>query len=226
MRILVIEGEPELGDQLKKGLEENGYTVDVARDGARGRRLSAAHDYGLILLDAVLSGSDAFAVLRAIRRSRTVPVLVLTARDKVEDRVNGLRHGADDYLVKPFTTPELLARVRALLQRGKPNEPPTVLRLADLELDLASRKCVRNQQHIDLTAKEFTLLAVLLRHKGQTVQRSTLAEQVWDAALDSGTNVLEVAIRRLRSKIDDPFDIKLLHTVRGSGYVLEDRSWP
>lgn len=225
MRILVIEGEPQLGDQLKKGLEENGYTVDVARDGAKGRYLSAEHTYGLILLDAVLPGADGFAVLRAIRRTSTVPVLVLTVRDRVEDRVNGLRQGADEYLVKPFTLPELLARVRALLQRGKPNEP-TIYRLADLELDLASRKCVRNHQRIDLTAKEFTLLAVLLRRSGQIVTRSTLAEEVWDTTLDSDTNAVEVAIRRLRSKIDDPFELKLLHTVRGSGYVLEDRSWP
>jgi two-component system copper resistance phosphate regulon response regulator CusR len=225
MRILVIEGEPQLGDQLKKGLEENGYAVDVARDGAKGRYLSAEHDYGLILLDAVLPGADGFAVLRAIRRTSTVPVLVLTVRDRVEDRVNGLRQGADEYLVKPFTLPELLARVRALLQRGKPNDA-TTYRLADLELDLASRKCVRNHQRIDLTAKEFTLLAVLLRQSGQIVTRSTLAEEVWDTTLDSDTNVVEVAIRRLRSKIDDPFDLKLLHTVRGSGYVLEDRSWP
>ncbi|WGT61973.1 heavy metal response regulator transcription factor [Variovorax paradoxus] len=225
MRILVIEGEPQLGDQLKKGLEENGYAVDVARDGAKGRYLSAEHDYGLILLDAVLPGADGFAVLRAIRRTSTVPVLVLTVRDRVEDRVNGLRQGADEYLVKPFTLPELLARVRALLQRGKPNDA-TTYRLADLELDLASRKCVRNHQRIDLTAKEFTLLAVLLRQSGQIVTRSTLAEEVWDTTLDSDTNVVEVAIRRLRSKIDDPFDLKLLHTVRGSGYVLENRSWP
>lgn len=225
MRILVIEGEPQLGDQLKKGLEENGYTVDVARDGAKGRYLSAEHTYGLVLLDAVLPGADGFAVLRAIRRTSTVPVLVLTVRDRVEDRVNGLRQGADEYLVKPFTLPELLARVRALLQRGKPNEP-TIYRLADLELDLASRKCVRNHQRIDLTAKEFTLLAVLLRRSGQIVTRSTLAEEVWDTTLDSDTNAVEVAIRRLRSKIDDPFELKLLHTVRGSGYVLEDRSWP
>jgi len=224
MRILVIENEPRLGDQLKKGLEENGYAVDVAPDGAESRYLSAERDYALILLDVMLPGVDGFAVLQAIRRTSKVPVLVLTARDKVEDRVNGLRQGADDYLVKPFTLPELLARVHALLQRGKPQEPAT-LRLADLELDLATRKCVRNRTRIELTAKEFTLLTVLLRHRGQIVSRSTLAEQVWNMPLESGTNVVEVAIRRLRGKIDDPFEVKLLHTVRGSGYVLEDRSW-
>jgi len=224
MRILVIENEPRLGDQLKKGLEENGYAVDVAPDGAESLYLSAERDYALILLDVMLPGVDGFAVLQAIRRTSKVPVLVLTARDKVEDRVNGLRQGADDYLVKPFTLPELLARVHALLQRGKPQEPAT-LRLADLELDLATRKCVRNRTRIELTAKEFTLLTVLLRHRGQIVSRSTLAEQVWNMPLESGTNVVEVAIRRLRGKIDDPFEVKLLHTVRGSGYVLEDRSW-
>lgn len=224
MRILVIENEPRLGDQLKKGLEENGYAVDVASDGAEGRYLSAERDYALILLDVMLPGVDGFAVLQAIRRTSKVPVLVLTARDKVEDRVNGLRQGADDYLVKPFTLPELLARVHALLQRGKPQEPAT-LRLADLELDLATRKCFRNRTRIELTAKEFSLLTVLLRHCGQIVSRSTLAEQVWNTPLESGTNVVEVAIRRLRGKIDDPFEVKLLHTVRGSGYVLEDRSW-
>src|SRR5688572_21450234 len=179
MRILVIENEPRLGDQLKKGLEENGYAVDVASDGAEGRYLSAERDYALVLLDVMLPGVDGFAVLQAIRRTSKVPVLVLTARDKVEDRVNGLRQGADDYLVKPFTLPELLARVHALLQRGKPQEPAT-LRLADLELDLATRKCVRNRTRIELTAKEFTLLTVLLRHRGQIVSRSTLAEQVWN----------------------------------------------
>jgi two-component system, OmpR family, copper resistance phosphate regulon response regulator CusR len=224
MRILVIEDEPQLGDRLKKGLEENGYAVDVASDSAEGRYLSAERDYALILLDVMLPGVDGFAVLQAIRRTSKVPVLVLTARDKVEDRVNGLRQGADDYLVKPFTLPELLARVHALLQRGKPQEPAT-LRLADLELDLASRKCFRNRTPIELTTKEFTLLKVLLRHRGQIVSRSTLVEEVWNTPLDSDTNVVEVAIRRLRGKIDDPFEVKLLHTVRGSGYVLEDRSW-
>lgn len=224
MRILVIENEPRLGDQLKKGLEENGYAVDVAPDGAEGRYLSAERDYALILLDVMLPGVDGFAVLQAIRRTSKVPVLVLTARDKVEDRVNGLRQGADDYLVKPFTVPELLARVQALLQRGKPQEP-TTLGLADLELDLASRKCFRNRTRIELTAKEFALLTVLLRHRGQIVSRSTLVQEVWNTPLNSDTNVVEVAIRRLRGKIDDPFEVKLLHTVRGSGYVLEDRSW-
>jgi two-component system copper resistance phosphate regulon response regulator CusR len=224
MRILVIEDESKLGDHLKKGLEENGYVVDIARDGIEGRYLATEGDYALILLNVMLPGIDGFAVLQAIRRTSNVPVLVLTARDKVEDRVNGLQQGADDYLVKPFSFSELLARIQALLRRGKPQES-TVLRLADLELDLASRKCFRNRTRLDLTAKEFTLLVVLLRRRGQILSRSTLAEQVWQMNFDSDTNVVEVAIRRLRSKIDDPFDVKLLHTVRGMGYVLEDRSW-
>jgi two-component system copper resistance phosphate regulon response regulator CusR len=172
----------------------------------------------------MLPGIDGFAVLQALRRTKNVPVLVLTARDKVEDRVLGLQQGADDYLVKPFSFSELLARVQALLRRGKAQDS-TVLRLADLEVDLISRKCMRNGTRLDLTAKEFTLLLVLLRRRGQILSRTTLAEQVWDMNFDSDTNVVEVAIRRLRSKLDDPFDVKLLHTVRGMGYVLEDRSW-
>ncbi|QRF55967.1 MULTISPECIES: heavy metal response regulator transcription factor [Variovorax] len=224
MRILVIEDEPKLGDYLKKGLEENGYVVDIARDGIEGRYLATEGDYGLILLDVMLPGIDGFAVLKAIRRTKNVPVLVLTARDKVEDRVNGLQQGADDYLVKPFSFSELLARIQALLRRGQAQDA-TLLRLADLELDLASRKCQRARKRVDLTSKEFMLLTVLLRRRGQILSRTTLAEQVWDMNFDSDTNVVEVAIRRLRGKIDDPFEVKLLHTVRGMGYVLEDRSW-
>lgn len=223
MRILVIEDEPKLGDYLKKGLEENGYVVDVARDGIEGKYLATEGDYALILLDVMLPGIDGFSVLQALRRTKNVPVLVLTARDKVEDRVLGLQQGADDYLVKPFSFSELLARVQALLRRGKAQES-TVLRLADLEVDLISRKCMRNGMRLDLTAKEFTLLLVLLRRRGQILSRTTLAEQVWDMNFDSDTNVVEVAIRRLRAKLDDPFPDKLLHTVRGMGYVLEQRA--
>ena len=223
MRILAIEDEPKLGDYLKKGLEENGYVVDVARDGIEGRYLATEGDYALVLLDVMLPGIDGFAVLQAIRRTSNVPVLMLTARDKVEDRVNGLQQGADDYLVKPFSFSELQARVQALLRRGKPQES-TALKLADLELDLASRKCFRNRTRLDLTAKEFTLLVVLLRRRGQILSRSTLAEQVWDMNFDSDTNVVDVAVRRLRAKIDDAFAIKLIHTVRGVGYVFEHRA--
>ena len=228
MRLLVVEDETKLADYLHKGLSENGYVVDVARDGIDGRRLATEGDYDLVLLDLMLPGVDGFGVLKAIRAKGNRPVLMLTARDKVEDRVRGLQDGADDYLVKPFAFSELLARVGALLRRGAAGTAAatggTQLQLADLEVDLASRKAQRARQRLDLTAKEFTLLTLLLRRRGQILSRTTLAEQVWDMNFDSDTNVVEVAVRRLRAKLDDPFDNKLLHTVRGMGYVLEDRS--
>ena len=229
MRLLVIEDEPKLADYLHKGLSENGYVVDVASDGIRGRLLACEGEYDLVLLDLMLPGVDGFGVLRAMRERGQTPVLMLTARDKIEDRVRGLQEGADDYLVKPFAFSELLARVGALLRRGAPNGAAqagngTQLRLADLDLDLASRKAHRAGARLDLTAKEFTLLTLLLRRRGQVLSRTTLAEQVWDMNFDSDTNVVEVAVRRLRAKLDDPFQNKLLHTVRGMGYVLEDRS--
>lgn len=227
MRLLVIEDEPKLSDYLHKGLSENGYVVDVARDGIQGRLLACEGEYDLVLLDLMLPGVDGFGVLKAMReRGGQTPVLMLTARDKVEDRVRGLQEGADDYLVKPFAFSELLARVAALLRRGGVNGTATTtqLRLADLEIDLASRKAHRAGTRLDLTAKEFTLLTLLLRRRGQVLSRTTLAEQVWDMNFDSDTNVVEVAVRRLRAKLDDPFPHKLLHTVRGMGYVLEDRS--
>jgi two-component system copper resistance phosphate regulon response regulator CusR len=226
MRLLVIEDEAKLADYLHKGLTENGYVVDVARDGIEGKRLATEGDYDLVLLDLMLPGIDGFGVLKAVRDKGNRPVLMLTARDKVEDRVRGLQDGADDYLVKPFAFSELLARVGALLRRGAQggNAGSTHLQLADLELDLARRKAHRAGQRLDLTAKEFTLLTLLMRRRGQVLSRTTLAEQVWDMNFDSDTNVVEVAVRRLRAKIDDPFPVKLLHTVRGMGYVLEHRS--
>jgi two-component system copper resistance phosphate regulon response regulator CusR len=226
MRLLVIEDEAKLADYLQKGLAENGYVVDVARDGIEGRRLATGGDYQLVLLDLMLPGVDGFGVLSAMRERGRTPVLMLTARDKVEDRVRGLEQGADDYLVKPFAFSELLARVNALLRRGAPSNaaPATQLTLSDLEVDLLSRKAIRAQQRLDLTAKEFNLLALLLRRRGQILSRTTLAEQVWNMNFDSDTNVVEVAVRRLRAKLDDPFPAKLLHTVRGMGYVLEERT--
>ena len=224
MRLLVIEDEPKLADYLHKGLSENGYVVDVAADGIRGRLLACEGEYDLVLLDLMLPGIDGFGVLKAMRERGQTPVLMLTARDKIEDRVRGLQDGADDYLVKPFAFSELLARVGALLRRGAATSATTTqMRLADLELDLASRKAHRDGRRLDLTAKEFTLLTLLLRRRGQILSRTTLAEQVWDMNFESNTNVVEVAVRRLRSKLDDPFAKKLLHTVRGMGYVLEDR---
>ncbi|MCA3252535.1 MAG: heavy metal response regulator transcription factor [Pseudomonadota bacterium] len=227
MRLLVIEDEPKLAQYLHKGLSENGHVVDVAHDGIEGRRLATGGDYDLVLLDLMLPGVDGFGVLAAIReRSRQLPVLMLTARDKVEDRVRGLEQGADDYLVKPFAFSELLARVAALLRRGHGGQSQAIteLRLGDLELDLIARKARRAGQRLDLTAKEFKLLTLLLRRRGQILSRTTLAEQVWDMNFDSDTNVVEVAVRRLRAKLDDPFERKLLHTVRGMGYVLEERA--
>ncbi len=231
MRLLVVEDEAKLAQYLHKGLGENGHVVDVARDGIEGRRLATGGEYDLVLLDIMLPGVDGYGVLAALRaQSRYTPVLMLTARDKVEDRVRGLEQGADDYLVKPFAFSELLARVGALLRRGAPGvgqmgaQAATQLRLADLEMDLVARKVARGAQRLDLTAKEFNLLALLLRRRGQILSRTTLAEQVWDMNFDSDTNVVEVAVRRLRAKLDDPFDTKLLHTVRGMGYVLEDRA--
>lgn len=226
MRLLIVEDERKLALYLQKGLAENGYTVDVTHDGIEGQRLALDGAYDLVLLDVMLPGVDGFGVVSALRRAgRKVPVLMLTARDKVEDRVHGLEKGADDYLVKPFAFSELLARVAALLRRGAsaPLPPGTVLRMADLEVDLLARRCTRDQQRLDLTAKEFGLLTLLLRRRGQILSRTTLAEQVWNMHFDSDTNVVEVAIRRLRAKLDDPFPVKLLHTVRGMGYVLEDR---
>jgi two-component system copper resistance phosphate regulon response regulator CusR len=225
MRILIIEDEHRLADYLQKGLTENGYVVDVAKDGIDGRHLAIEGSHDLVLLDVMLPGLDGFAVLKELREQKNTPVLMLSARDKVEDRVRGLQAGADDYLPKPFAFSELLARIQALLRRGggAHGEDELTLRLADLELDLASRKAHRAGQRLDLTAKEFTLLTLLLRRQGQILSRTTLAEQVWDMNFDSDTNVIEVAVRRLRAKLDDPFEVKLLHTVRGMGYVLELR---
>ena len=227
MRLLVIEDEAKLSQYLHKGLGESGHVVDVAHDGVEGRRLATGGEYDLVLLDLMLPGVDGFGVLASLRaQSRYTPVLMLTARDKVEDRVRGLEQGADDYLVKPFAFSELLARVTALLRRGAPGgaQAATSLRLGDLELDLLTRKASRARQRLDLTAKEFKLLSLLLRRRGQILSRTTLAEQVWDMNFDSDTNVVEVAVRRLRAKLDDPFPAKLLHTVRGMGYVLEERA--
>jgi two-component system copper resistance phosphate regulon response regulator CusR len=210
MRLLVVEDEVKLAQYLHKGLSENGHVVDLAHDGIEGRRLATGGDYDLVLLDVMLPGVDGFGVLASMRQQGArLPVLMLTARDKVEDRVRGLEGGADDYLVKPFAFSELLARVGALLRRGPPRRrcrSSHRTALADLEIDLIARRASRAQQRLDLTAKEFNLLALLLRRRGQILSRTTLAEQVWDMNFDSDTNVVEVAVRRLRAKLDDPFD--------------------
>jgi two-component system copper resistance phosphate regulon response regulator CusR len=226
MRILVIEDELRLADYLRKGLSESGYVVDVAHDGIDGLHLALEGTYDLVVLDVMLPGKDGFEVLGALRARRRTPVLMLTARDAVEDRVKGLTQGADDYLGKPFSFSELLARVQALLRRGSADRDlraVTTLCLADLEVDLARRKATRAGKRLDLTPKEFNLLVLLLRRRGEVLSRTVLAEQVWDINFDSDTNVVEVAVRRLRAKLDEPFESKLLHTVRGMGYVLEER---
>lgn len=222
MKILIVEDEPKTGDYLRQGLTEAGYVVDLARDGLDGLHLAQTGDYDLLVLDVMLPGLDGWGLLRTVRRGgHEMPVLFLTARDQVEDRVRGLELGADDYLVKPFAFSELLARVRTLLRRGGRAKEPDVLRAADLELDLLRRRVTRAGVRIDLTAKEFALLELLLRRQGEVLPRSLIASQVWDMNFDSDTNVIEVAVRRLRVKVDDAFEQKLIRTVRGMGYVLD-----
>jgi two-component system copper resistance phosphate regulon response regulator CusR len=223
MRILVVEDDPKTGEYLKRGLTENGFVVDVVRDGIDGKFYATTGDYQLVILDVGLPKMDGWKVVADIRRQKDTPVLFLTARDKVEDRVKGLELGADDYLVKPFAFSELLARIRTVLRRGKTVEPE-VVRVADLELDLPRHRAFRAGHRIDLTAKEFTLLALLMWRAGEVLSRTFIAEQVWDMNFDSDTNVVEVAVKRLRAKVDDPFEQKLIHTIRGVGYVLEDRA--
>jgi two-component system copper resistance phosphate regulon response regulator CusR len=221
VRVLIVEDQEKTGDFLRRGLTENGFVADVARNGVDGQHLALTAEYDLIVLDVMLPGRDGWQVLEELRRQgRQTPVLFLTARDRVEDRVRGLELGADDYLVKPFAFSELLARVRALVRRGAAHEP-SVLRADDLEVDLLRRRVARGGRRIDLTAKEFALLVLLLRRQGEVLSRTLIAEQVWDMNFDSDTNVVEVAVRRLRAKVDDPFARKLIHTRRGMGYVLE-----
>ncbi len=223
MRLLLAEDEPQAGEYLLKGLTENGWVVDWVKTGPDALHLATNASYDVIVLDVGLPQMDGWEVIKRIRVDSKTPVLFLTARDRVEDRVRGLELGADDYLVKPFAFSELLARIRALQRRGKQQEPD-IVRIADLEVHLLRRRVERAGQRIDLTAKEYALLLLLMRRTGEVMSRTLIAEQVWDMNFDSDTNVVEVAIRRLRSKIDDPFEKKLIHTVRGFGYVLEDRS--
>ena len=222
MRLLIVEDEPKTGDYLRKGLSENGFAVDVARTGLDGQHLALTGEYDLVVLDVGLPGVDGWSVLAEMRKHKQTPVMFLTARNRVDDRVRGLELGADDYLVKPFAFSELLARIRTLLRRGKAREPDQI-RIADLEIDLVRHKASRGGQRVDLTAKEFALLTLLARRQGEVLSRTLIAEQVWDMNFDSDTNVVDVAIRRLRAKIDDPFETKLVHTIRGVGYVLEER---
>ena len=222
MKILIVEDEPKTGDYLKQGLTEAGFVADLSRDGWEGLEWAKAGQYELAILDVMLPGLTGWQVLEGMRRAGLdTPVLFLTARDQVEDRVKGLELGADDYLIKPFAFAELLARVRSLTRRGRTALEPTSLGVADLELDLLRRRATRAGQRIDLTAKEFALLELFLRRQGEVLPRSLIASQVWDMNFDSDTNVIDVAVRRLRLKIDEGHELKLIHTVRGMGYVLE-----
>lgn len=222
MRILIVEDEEKTASYLRKGLTENGFVVDTADDGEDGLHIAATGEYDAIILDAMLPERDGWSMISELRRSgKQTPVLFLTACDSVEDRVRGLELGADDYLVKPFAFSELLARLRAILRRG-PARQPEVLRIADLEIDLLRHKARRGENLLELTPKEFLLLSLLARREGEVLSRTLIAEQVWDMNFDSDTNVVDVAIRRLRKKVDDPFAKKLVHTVRGVGYVLRE----
>ncbi|GHD81972.1 heavy metal response regulator transcription factor [Vogesella fluminis] len=222
MKILIVEDEIKTGEYLKQGLREAGFAVDLAHDGQTGLQLALEGGHDLLILDVMLPGMDGWQVLTRLRlRHKTMPVLFLTARDQVEDRVKGLELGADDYLVKPFSFAELLARVRTILRRGRGTVEATTLQIAGLELDLLRRRVSRDGRRIALTAKEFGLLELLMRRQGEVLPRSLIASQVWDMNFDSDTNVIDVAVRRLRAKVDDDFEPKLIHTVRGMGYVLE-----
>lgn len=223
MKILLIEDEFRAAAYLQQGLTENGYTVEVAYTGTDGLHAAVNGDHDLIVLDIMLPGIDGFAVLSALRTSKQTPVLMLTARGRMDNKVKGFDLGADDYLVKPFEFPELLVRVRALLKRGSSAATPDVERVADLEIDPIKHRATRAGQRIDLSAKEFALLMLLARKSGQVLSRTQIASMVWDINFDSDTNVVEVAVRRLRAKVDGAFDTKLIHTVRGVGYVLESR---
>lgn len=223
MKILIVEDEPKTASYLKRGLEENGFVVDVAENGEDGAHLIHAGSYDLIILDVMLPVYDGWSLLADLRRRGfSTPVLFLTARDSVNDRVKGLELGADDYLVKPFAFSELLARVRSVLRRGGVLQS-SVLTVADLEVDLLRHRATRSGKVLDLTPKEFLLLSFLMRRASTVVSRTLIAEHVWNINFDSDSNVVDVHIRRLRTKVDDPFEPKLIHTVRGMGYMLEER---
>ncbi|HLW82078.1 MAG TPA: heavy metal response regulator transcription factor [Candidatus Acidoferrales bacterium] len=223
MKILVVEDETKTAAYLRKGLTENGFAVDVAATGVDGLHCASEGDYQLVILDVLLPERDGWSVLSEIRKQgKHTPVLFLTARDSVQDKVKGLQLGADDYLVKPFAFSELLARIRALLRRGPARNVEEIC-VGDLVIDTVRHKATRNGDALDLTPKEFGLLTLLARHSGEVLSRTTIAETIWDINFDTDTNVIDVHVRRLRSKLDDPFPRKLLHTVRGVGYILEER---
>jgi two-component system copper resistance phosphate regulon response regulator CusR len=223
MHILIIEDQHKTASFLAKGLTEEGFVVDIAPDGMDGQHNIDHIHYDLIILDIMLPGKDGWSILRDLRYAKKqIPVLILTAKDAIEDRVKGLELGADDYLVKPFAFSELLARIRSILRRG-PVREINIINIVDLEIDAIRHQVTRNGQRIDLTHKEFQLLLLMARRQGEVLSRTFIAEQVWEINFNSDTNVIDVAVRRLRRKVDDCFDNKLIHTVRGVGYVFEQR---
>jgi two-component system copper resistance phosphate regulon response regulator CusR len=224
LRALIIEDEIKTAQYLKKGLSENGFIVDVSHSGVDGLHFALTGDYAFIILDVMLPDQDGWSVIAELRKmGKQTPVLFLTARDALQDRVKGLELGGDDYLVKPFAFSELLARIRTVLRRG-PDRQPENIRIADLEIDFHRHKATRGKKRLDLSPKEFLIIWLLARHTGEVLTRTYISEQVWDINFDSDTNIVDVAILRLRKKVDDPFSVKLIHTIRGVGYVLEDRS--
>ncbi|MGP5737510.1 heavy metal response regulator transcription factor [Pseudomonas aeruginosa] len=227
MKLLVVEDENKTADYIRQGLMEAGFVVDLARNGLEGHHLAMSKTYDLVVLDIILPGVDGWCIVRSLRDAgNQVPVLFLSARGSVDDRVKGLELGADDYLVKPFAFSELLARVRTLLRRGSTRSQPDRIQVADLVLDIPRRRATRAGQRINLTSKEFALLELLAHHQSEVLPRSLIASQVWNMNFDSDSNVIDVAIRRLRAKIDDAFNPKLIHTVRGMGYTLDDNLAP
>ena len=220
MRILVVEDELKAGDYLQSGLTESGYTVDLARNGADGLHLALEMDYDIVVLDVMMPEMDGWQVLEKLREQKDTPVLFLTARGQLDERLKGLNRGADDYLIKPFSFAELVARIRTLLRRG-PQRQEDVLRIADLQIDVLKRRVTRGDSKITLTNKEFALLHFFVTHRDEVLSRSLIASRVWDMNFDSDTNVVDVAVRRLRQKVDDPFDKRLIHSVRGVGYRCE-----
>ena len=224
MRVLLVEDEKKTAQALRRGLTENGMQVDQAADGGKGLELALTGAYDIVILDVMLPERDGWSILASLRQAgKQTPVLFLTARDAVRDRVKGLELGADDYLVKPFAFSELLARMHSILRRAQ-GHSPDILQIADMEIDLLRDRALRAGKPLDLTPKEFALLALLARHTGEIMSRRQLAKQIWDMEDLSESNVVDVHVRRLRAKADDPFPRKLIHTVRGAGYVLEPRS--
>lgn len=227
MRLLLVEDEEKTSSYIYRALSELGYTVDIAADGIEGLHLAVQYDYDAIILDVMLPGKDGYAVLEGLRVHKKTPVLMLSARGSVDERVKGLRHGADDYLSKPFSLIELVARIQALLRRRiSDGVDITQLNIDNMHIDLLARRVTRGGHRLELTAKEFALLSLLARHQGEIMSKMMIAEQVWDMNFDSDANVVEVAVKRLRAKLDAPYVVKLLHTVRGMGYVLENRPLP